>query len=379
MTNSQDPKSNQAEPIKDALPEISCQDDNTDLDGKIETVVDKGFEGEHYIITVGPKIKKKRLDTYLHSRFSQFSRTHIQTLIKEQGVTVNGYSAKCSSKLSAGDEVDLVVPTVEDRKLIAEDIPINVIYEDDYVIVINKQADIIVHPARGNKSGTLVNGLMFYSNNLSSINGDFRPGIVHRLDRNTTGVMIVAKTDDAHLGLTRQFAERTTQKTYIAVVHGVPQLTADCINKPVGTNTSFRERMAVNREGKEAISFYKVLEEFRGYSVIELSPKTGRTHQLRVHMQHIKHSIVADDMYGGKVIYPWQIEDREAAPEDPLMSRTALHPWKLEIDHPITGKRMIFQADLPDDIQNLIDNLRKYRKIVPKVEETARKRPHDLE
>ncbi len=379
MPNSQDSIPNEADPIENALPETSCQDDNSDLDGKIVTVEDKGFDGEHFIITAGPNIRKRRLDTYLHSRFSQFSRTHIQTLIKEQGVTVNGHSAKCSTKISAGDEVDLVVPTVEDRKLVAEDIPINVIYEDADVIVINKQADIIVHPARGNKSGTLVNGLVYYANQLSNINGEFRPGIVHRLDRNTTGVMIVAKTDDAHLGLTRQFAERTTQKTYIAVTHGVPDLTADCINKPIGTNTSFRERMAINAEGKEAISFYKVLEEFRGYCVVELSPKTGRTHQLRVHMLHIKHPIVADDMYGGKVIYPWQIEDRPAAPEDPLMSRTALHAWKLEIDHPITGKRMIFQADLPDDIQNLIDNLRKYRKIVPKIEETARKRPHDLD
>ena len=136
--------------------------------------------------------------------------------------------------------------------------------------------------------------------------------------------MAVAKTDQAHWKLSRQFSERTTQKTYLAVVHGVPQLTADRINEPLGTNPNIRERMAVRQDGKEAVSFYKVLEEFRGYALVELSPKTGRTHQLRVHMRYIKHPIVADDMYGGKIVYPWQIEDRQPQPEDPIMARTAL-------------------------------------------------------
>jgi len=378
MSNQQDPINDPAKP-GDALPDGQCPAEPEDIDGEVISVQCDGDPGEHFIITVGPTVKKKRLDTYLQSRFSRFSRTHIQTLIKRQGVTVNSLSAKASTKLSAGDKVDLIVPAPKTNELLAEDIPINVIYEDDDVIVINKQADIIVHPARGNKSGTLVNGLVNYANQLSSVRGDFRPGIVHRLDRNTTGVMIVAKTDEAHFQLAAQFAERTTQKTYIAVIHGVPQLTADCIDQPIGTNTSFRERMAVNMEGKQAVSFYKVLEEFRGYSVVELSPKTGRTHQLRVHMQYIRHPIVADDMYGGKVIYPWQIEDRPAGPEDPLMSRTALHAWRLEIDHPTTEKRMLFTADLPEDVQNLIDNLRKHRKIeAVKEEKTKRIRPHDL-
>ncbi|MCF7954963.1 MAG: RluA family pseudouridine synthase [Phycisphaerae bacterium] len=364
---------------EDNLPEAIVVDDTADPDGEIISVLCDDEPGEHFIITVGPTVKKKRLDIYLQSRFSRFSRSHIQTLIKEQGVNVNGLAAKASTKLSAGDKVDLIVPAPKSNELIAEDIPINVIYEDDDMIVLNKQADIIVHPARGNKSGTLVNGLVYYANQLSSINGHFRPGIVHRLDRNTTGVMVVAKNDPAHWQLAKQFADRTTQKTYIAVIHGVPQLTADCIDQPIGTNTSFRERMAVNMEGKHAVSFYKVLEEFRGYCVVELSPKTGRTHQLRVHMQYIKHPIVADDMYGGKVIYNWQVEDRPAAPEEPLINRTALHAWKLELDHPTTGKRMLFTADLPDDIQHLINNLREHRKIETKIEEVQkRKRPHDM-
>lgn len=378
MTNSHDSIPNEAEPVDDASAEF-CQDDSLDSEDEVISVPDLDFEGEHFIIKVGPRIKKKRLDTYLQTRFGQFSRTHIQNLIKAQGVLVNDHPAKPSTKLSAGDMVDLVVPTVKDREIVGEDIPLDIIYEDDAMLVINKQAGIIVHPARGHKSGTLVNALIFYAKQLSSINGDFRPGIVHRLDRNTTGVMVVAKTDEAHLAMSNQFADRTTQKTYIAVVHGVPELDADRINKPIGTNISFRERMAVNFAGKEAVTFYKVLEKFRGYSVIELTPKTGRTHQLRVHMMHIRHSIVADDMYGGKVVYPWQIEDRPAAPEDTLLSRTALHAWRLEINHPTTKKRMVFLADLPDDIQNLIDNLREYRQILPKEEEAAQRvRPHDL-
>jgi 23S rRNA pseudouridine1911/1915/1917 synthase len=379
MPNSQDSIPDPENTGEETLPENIGPDDTTDTDGEVVEVLCDGDPGEHFIITVGPAVKKKRLDVYLQSRFSQFSRSHIQTLIKAQGVSVNDHSAKSSTKLNAGDKVDLIIPAPKSNELMGEDIPINVIYEDDDMIVLNKQANIIVHPARGNKSGTLVNGLVHYSNQLSSINGDFRPGIVHRLDRNTTGVMVVAKNDPAHWKLSRQFAERTTQKTYIAVLHGVPDLTADCIDKPIGTNRSFRERMAVTMDGKEAITFYKVLEEFRGYCVIELSPKTGRTHQLRVHMQYIKHPIVADDMYGGKVLYPWQVEDREAAPEDPLMSRTALHAWKLEIDHPTSGERMLFTADLPPDIQNLIDNLRKHRKLETKVEEVQKRiRPHDM-
>ena len=335
------------------------ENDNPDIlssEGSLET-------GQLLVINVGNNLKNNRLDKYLQSRFSQFSRTYLQKLIKEQGVNVNSHPAKPSHKLNPGDKVDLVLPPRQIRELIPEDIPLNIIYEDDEVIVINKQADLIVHPARNYKSGTLVNALVYHAKNLSSINGDYRPGIVHRLDKNTTGVIIVAKTDTAHWKLSRQFAQRTTKKTYLAIVHGIPELTADRINEPIGTNPNQREKMAVRYEGKEAVSFYKILEEFRGYSLVELSPKTGRTHQLRVHMRHIKHPIVADDMYGGKIIYPWQIEDRQPQPEDPIMTRTALHAWKLEINHPTSNKRMTFEAQPPEDFQNLLENLRKFRAI----------------
>ena len=317
--------------------------------------------GQHLVFHVGNNLKYHRLDKYLTGRFNQFSRSRLQKLIKEQGVNVNGKSAKPSHKLNAKDEIDLILPPRDIRELIPEDIPINVIYEDEEIIVINKQANLIVHPARSHTHGTLVNGLVHYANQLSTVNADFRPGIVHRLDKNTTGVMVVAKTDFAHWKVSRQFAERTTKKTYLAIVHGVPELSADCINQPLGTHSRIREKCAVRQDGKEAVTFYEVLEEFRGYALVKLSPKTGRTHQLRVHMQYLKHPIVADDMYGGKLVYDWQIEDTEPAPAEPLMARTALHASQLELTHPVSNERMMFEAPLPEDMQKFLDKLRTFR------------------
>lgn len=318
--------------------------------------------GQRLRFHVGVNLKFNRLDKYLCGRFSCFSRTRLQKLIKEQGVNVNGRPAKTSHKLQAGDEIDLILPAKEVRELIPEDIPIDVIYEDEDMLVLNKQTNLIVHPARGYKSGTLVNGLVYHFQNLSSCPDDLRPGIVHRLDRNTTGCLAVAKSDSSHWKLSRQFAERTTKKTYIAIVHGTPDLDADCIDQPLGVHPTIREKYAVRYDGgKEAITFYEVLERFRGFSLLKVNIKTGRTHQIRVHLSYLKHSIVADDMYGGKVVYPWQIENRDSAPEEPLMARCALHAWRLEINHPKTDERMKFEAPLPADMQNLLDNLRQYR------------------
>lgn len=319
--------------------------------------------GQPIRFRVGSNLKFNRLDKYLGGRFSCFSRTKLQKLIKEQGVNVNGRPAKPSCKLQPGDEIDLILPARELRELIPEDIPINVLYEDEHLVVVNKQADLIVHPTRGYKNGTLVNGLVYHFQKLSAGSSDLRPGIVHRLDRNTTGCLVVAKDDTSHWKLSRQFAERTVRKTYIAIVHGTPELDADVINQPLGVHPTVREKFAIRSDiGKEAITLYEVLDKFRGYSLVQLDLKTGRTHQIRVHMSYIKHPIVADDMYGGKVVYPWQLEDREAAPEEPLMARCALHAWKLQITHPATGQRMTFEAPLPDDMQRLLENLRKYRK-----------------
>jgi len=216
--------------------------------------------------------------------------------------------------------------------------------------------------ARGNLSGTLVNALVHYSENLSSGLGEFRPGIVHRLDRNTSGVMIVTKNDVAQWKVAKQFERRTTRKTYIAIVHGRPELHSDRISAPLGIHPRVREKYAIRPDsGKEAITTYEVMELFRGFAMVKLFPHTGRTHQLRVHMAYLKHPIVADDMYGGKLVYPWQLKDVPQRPQEPILKRTALHAFSIEFKHPTTEKIVKFQAPLPEDMQTLLDMLRTYR------------------
>jgi 23S rRNA pseudouridine1911/1915/1917 synthase len=311
---------------------------------------------------VGSSIKERRLDKYLHGRFSNFSRRFIQEAIKQGGVKVNGKIAKQSLKLCPGDEIDMTLPEPPSREILPEDIPLNIIYEDDDLIILNKQAGIIVHPARGNTHGTLVNGLAFYSDKLSTGLGEFRPGIVHRLDKNTTGVMIVTKDDTAQWKIAKQFEHRQVNKTYLAIVHGTPELTADRINAPLGMHPRRRERYAVRPDiGKESITFYETLEAFRGYSFLKMTPKTGRTHQIRVHLSYIKHPIVADDMYGGKLVYPWQLADTEPSVQEPLLGRVALHAFGIEFKHPTTEKMVQFEAPLPADMNKLLDALREHR------------------
>ena len=325
---------------------------------------DTKTDREQLILQVPNAIKERRVDKYLHSRLSNYSRIMIQAIIKAGAVKVNGKPVKSSFKLSPGDKIDLTLPQLPSKEILPENIPLNIIYEDDCLIVLNKQADMIVHPARGNTHGTLVNALVSYSDKLSSGLGEFRPGIVHRLDRNTTGVMVVTKNDTAQAKIAKQFERRQTKKSYLAIVHGTPELTADRINAPLGVHPKMREKYAIRTEtGKEAITFYEVLESFCGFSLLKMAPKTGRTHQIRVHLSYIKHPIVADDMYGGKLVYPWQLQDSEPAVQDPVISRVALHASTLEFKHPTTAKIMKFQAPLPDDMQGLLDMLRKYRKI----------------
>ncbi len=319
---------------------------------------------EHLSLRVGDNLKHRRLDKYLQGRLSQFSRTTLQKLINEQAVTVNQKFVKPGTRLSSGDIVDLILPPRETKEILPENIPLDIIYEDDDILVLNKQANMIVHPARGYKKGTLVNGLVCHAKQLSKGSEEFRPGIVHRLDRNTTGVLIVAKNDTAHWRLAKQFETRGVKKYYLAIVHGTPELSADCINKPLAVHPTIREKFAVRYEnGKESITYYEVIEKFRGYSLLKLDIRTGRTHQIRVHMSFIKHSIVGDDMYGGKIVYRWQVEDKEAVPQEPLMARPALHAAQLEITHPQTNERMKFEAPLPIDFQQMLEELRKFRRI----------------
>jgi 23S rRNA pseudouridine1911/1915/1917 synthase len=291
--------------------------------------------GRPLTLHVGIGITERRLDKYLHGRFRNLSRHFLQDAIRAGAVKVNGKPAKPSFRLSHGDIIELVIPEPPSKEIEPEDIPLDVLYEDDDLIVLNKPADLIVHPARGNTRGTLVNALAHYSSRLSSGLGEFRPGIVHRLDRDTTGVMVVTKHDGAQWRIAKQFETRQVSKTYLAIVHGVPELHADRINAPLGVHPTIREKYAIRPEiGKEAITFYEVVEAFRGFSLLKLEPHTGRTHQIRVHLSYLKHPIVADDMYA----------------------------WTLEFNHPTTEQRVKFEAPLPADMQTLLDLLRQYRK-----------------
>jgi 23S rRNA pseudouridine1911/1915/1917 synthase len=337
--------------------------DATELANILET-----FEGgEKVYLKVGPNLKLKRVDQYLNSKFSRFSRTLVQKLVKEGMALVNGKEVKPSSPLSSGDVVCVTLPQPQVKNVEPEDIPIDIVYEDEYLLVLNKQPGIVVHPARSYKSGTLVNALVHHCDQLSTGTYHYRPGIVHRPDKDTTGAIIVAKTDEVQWKLAEQFRNRTTSKTYLTVVHGNPELDSDRIKTLIGMHPMYRERSAVRYEdGKEAITVYKVLERFRGFSLVEIDLYTGRTHQIRVHMSHIGHPLVADHMYGGKDVYRWQLADEEPIAENPLMRRQALHAWKLEVDHPKTNERMKFEAPLYDDMENLVSMLRKYRTIVDK-------------
>jgi 23S rRNA pseudouridine1911/1915/1917 synthase len=319
-------------------------------------------ENEPLSFKVGRTIKPRRIDKYLHDRFANFSRAMIQKQIAAGAVKVNGEAVKASFKLTPGDIVEMMLPQLPSKEIMPEELPLDIIYEDDDLIILNKQADMVVHPARGNRHGTLVNALAHYSSELSSGLGDFRPGVVHRLDRNTTGIMVITKNDTAQWKVAKQFENRTIKKEYLAIVHGTPDLTADKISAPLGMHPKVREKYAIRPEiGKEAVTYYKVLEEFRGYSFIKCTPKTGRTHQIRVHLAYIKHPIVGDDMYGGKLVYPWQLKDAEPAVEEPVIGRCALHAFTIEFKHPSTDKKVKFEAPMPEDMQHLLEMLRQYR------------------
>jgi 23S rRNA pseudouridine1911/1915/1917 synthase len=309
----------------------------------------------------------KRLDRYLVDRVPFLSRTSIQKLIDEDAVTVNGRRAKSATRLRVGDVVEATLPPPPSNTIPPEEIPIDVIYEDDELIVINKQPDIIVHPARGNRSGTLINALSWHFQNrtsggLSTVGEDnCRPGVVHRLDRFTSGVMVAAKSDTAHWRLGRQFERRQTDKRYLALVHGEVAPFADRIEHPLGKHPSAREKYAVRYDdlGKEALTIYRVREAYHGYTLLELELATGRTHQIRVHLSYLGHPIVGDDMYGGRHLHERDIND--ALPDEPLIMRQALHATTLAFTHPISEKPAAFVAPLRNDMRRLVELLREHR------------------
>ncbi len=302
-------------------------------------------------VTVESRAHGWRLDHYLVRLYPNFSRAQFQASIGRELVTVNGLSAKSSRRLRVNDVVELTLPESAEPRVESEDLPIQVLYEDEHLVAIDKSANMIVHPGRGQTRGTLVAALQFHFDSLSDVGGMLRPGIVHRLDRDTTGVIVVAKNNQVHHKLSKQFELREVTKRYHAICWGSPELDSDYIETHVGPSRRNREKMRVVPEGgkaRHAMTFYEVLERYQGLSYVRLSPRTGRTHQLRVHMSHLGHPILADRLYNGI---------RSEGLELPIR-RQALHAYSLELTHPVTGRSIRFEAPLPDDFQATLECLR---------------------
>lgn len=331
-------------------------------------------------LTVEDRAHGWRLDHYLSRLFPNYSRSLLQKAIKAQLVTLNGVEIPPSRRLRVNDRISVTLPEKPDSSIAPEPIPLKVVYEDDVMVIIDKQAGLIVHPGRGNYSGTLANALQHHFDSLSDVAGRHRPGIVHRLDRDTSGILVVAKDNQTHGLISAQFEARTVKKTYEAIAWGEVNFDTDFIETHVRTHSRNREKMTICPEGgdaREAITYYEVIERFRGFTHVRLQPHTGRTHQLRVHMQYIKHPIVADRLYGGhalltesKIKHKSDIlsqfeeeETEENSEQDVLIRRQALHARKLELTHPVTNERMTFETELPDDIQSVLTALKTYRSL----------------
>ena len=286
-----------------------------------------------------------RLDVYCAAQEASLTRSRIASLIRDGQLWVNGKPAKAGMKLNGGEEIRLEIPAPQPMELKAEDLPLDIVYEDGDIVVINKPRGMVVHPAVGNMTGTLVHALMYHCRDLSGIGGTIRPGIVHRIDKDTTGLLVVAKTDRAHQSLTEQLAQRRMHRTYWALVEGVVKNDGQ-VDAPIARHPVDRKKMAVVPGGREALTFYHVQERFTAYTLLECRLATGRTRQIRVHMAHIKHPVVGDPVYG--------IRKQAFTLEGQL-----LHALRLELCHPVTGKTMEFSAPLPEDFAHVLQVLRR--------------------
>ncbi len=291
----------------------------------------------------------KRIDAYLSSKNEDISRVAIQRLIEEEKILVNGKKTKASYKVQENDKITQEEEKPQEINLKAQDIPIEVIYEDDDIIVVNKPKGLVVHPANGNPDGTLVNAIMaICKDSLSGIGGEIRPGIVHRLDKDTSGILVVAKNDKAHINMSEQIKNHTVKKTYIALVRGIVKENEATINMPIGRSTKDRKKMAVTKNGKEAITHFKVIKRYpnENCTLLEVRIETGRTHQIRVHLSQIGYPVIGDTTYSsGK--NKWEVQGQ------------CLHAKSLEFKHPITQKEMFLEAELPEYLQKIIKELDK--------------------
>jgi len=310
----------------------------------------------------------QRLDIYVHKRLPTYSRTLVQKLIKDGRVTVNGHPSKPSYEINLGDRIVCDLPRLIEPHVVATDIPLEILYEDDHLIAINKPPQFVVHPAAGHWDDTLVNALLHHCGVLPETDEIYKPGIVHRIDKDTSGVIIAAKTLRAHGELSKQFQDRTVKKAYRAIVEGTVAYDEDVIDKEIGRHKRDFEKMAVVRKGlgKTAVSFYRVLERFRDFTYVEVWPKTGRTHQIRVHMGSIGHPCVADSDYGKRdALFLRDLgaseDPRIPDPNEPVLMRQALHAYWIQFTHPATGETVEFSAPLAEDLELTLELLRKYR------------------
>lgn len=291
----------------------------------------------------------KRLDLFVISVIKDLSRMNAKRLIEDGNVQVNSKNSKVSYKVQNGDIIEIHIPEAKQLDLKAQEIPIEVVYEDSDIIVVNKPKGLVVHPANGNWDGTLVNAIMaICKDSLSGIGGEVRPGIVHRLDKDTSGLLIIAKNDKAHINMSNEIKNRKVKKVYIALVRGIVAENEATINMPIGRSNKDRKKMAVVKNGKEAITHFKVIKRFDKYTLLEVKIDTGRTHQIRVHLSEIGHPVVGDEIYSnGK---------NEFGVHGQL-----LHAKSLDFKHPITGKDMHLEAELPEEFKNVLKKLEEER------------------
>ncbi len=329
-------------------------------------------------VTVESRAHGWRVDYYLSRLFPNYSRVLFKKAIDQKAVLVNGLSVKSSRRLRVNDIVSVRLPELPDSSLPADDIPLDILFEDDWIVVINKPAGLIVHPGKGHYRGTLAGALQFHFDKLSDVAGQLRPGIVHRLDRDTSGVVVIAKDNQVHHRLSGQFERREVRKEYRAICWGKVGFDSDYIETHMQVHPKSREKMRVCQPGgnaRDASTFYEVLERFQGFTYLRLRPKTGRTHQLRVHMQHLGHPIVADRLYEGhaelrmsQVVSGTAHSQNDGGPADEsnlLIARQALHAYQLEIEHPESGKPLRFQAPLPEDFEATLAALHQHRTPTP--------------